>query len=102
MDNFNFELGELEGIVTPQGEIAWKAENIPNIVEIARKYNRIILGGDVLTVSGEYTYDNWFYNRDGNVSKQTNVEQSIDKCLQYIGNYLQRNGSEFLFVMVFA
>ena len=28
MDNFRFELGKLEGIMTSQGKTAWKAESI--------------------------------------------------------------------------
>ena len=102
MDNFILEIKAMGGIVTSQGETAWKVESVSAIVEIARKYNRIILGGDILTVAGKYTYDNWYYTQDDRVCKRANVEQSIDKCLQYVNNYMQRNGNQFLIVIVFG
>ena len=102
MDNFMIELERLDRVVSVQGEIAWKLESIPYIVDMARKYNRIILGGDVLTASGKYTYDNWYYVQESNAPRQTNVERSINKCLQYINNYLQKHGEQFAFIIVFA
>ena len=87
--------------MTSQGEMAWKPENVPDITEIARKYNRIILGGDILTTSGKYTYDSWYYIQDCNISKKANVNQSIDKCLRYINNYIKRNGNQVVVIIVF-
>lgn len=101
MDDFLAELRSIPEMVTLQGEAAWKIEDALDVIAIARKHNRIILGGDILTVCGEYTYDNWYYNQDHDVSMKTNVEQSAAKSLQYINNYIKRNGKQFLVVFVF-
>lgn len=101
MDEFFAELKTVSNIVTPQGEIAWRLEDVFSVIEIARKHGRIILGGDILTSLGSHTYDSWYYNLDNSVSAITNVEQSLDKCLQYIDNYIKRNGNQFLSVIVF-
>lgn len=98
---FEKELSEVQRYTLSSGEIVWNAEVILNIIAIARKHQRIILGGDILTLEGEYTYDNWYYNPDPNVSTAVNVERSISICTEYVDNYLKRNGNCFLFLIVF-
>ena len=101
MDDFLIELGSIAKVATSQGETAWNIEDTSNIIKIASEHNRIILGGDILNICGEYTYDNWYYNLDHSVSVEVNVERSGAKCLQYINNYMQKYGNQFLVVFVF-
>lgn len=46
----------------------------------------IILGGDVLTESDQYTYSNWYYNSDASLSRDENI---INSCLA-AKEYLER------------
>lgn len=51
----------------------------------------IVLGGDVLNKVGDYTYDNWYYIVDPNISLKDNVIRSIQKCADYSVDYIKRN-----------
>lgn len=102
MDNFESELSALSHIKTSNGEYAWTANVLSEVLLIAQKHQRIVLGGDVLYLSGEYTYDNWYYLRKSNESYIANVEASITMCKQYVSRYLQSRGESFAFVLVFG
>ena len=62
---------------------------IPHVMELASQQKWIILGGDVLTEAQKHTYDNWYYEINSQHSLDCNVKDSIDKCEQYISDYVR-------------
>lgn len=89
-------------IKTDWGGIAWPPESIPAILELAKKNNWIVLGGDVLTMEGTHTCDNWYFNPAPERPLMVNVKASIESCLQYVLQYVDRNGEEFLFSLTIS
>ena len=74
-------------------EIIWKGAIIKDVINSIYKAEKTILGGDVYTLDNGLavsTYDNWYYN--GN-----NFEEAYTNAIQYITNYLERNGDDFYF-----
>ena len=89
-------------IVTSNGQVVWRLSDLPLLMDYVKENKWIILGGDVLTCSGNYTYDNWHYNPNCYLSLTQNVHQSVAVCLDYVTNYTDRNGSNFLFSLVLS
>lgn len=89
-------------IVAPSGEQAWSVSAIVGIMQQAIDNRWVVLGGDVISHEGQYTYDSWYYNRDYNICANDNVEASVRKCLDYINRYITLNGDSFYFVLVLA
>ena len=103
--DFSFaEITSKEGI-TPQKispyEFAWKIDDIKPILQWLSANNKVVMGGDVLDITLEYTYDNWYYNVDDTCSLFENVKNSIEKANEYISNYLAINGSNYYIVLVY-
>lgn len=70
------------------------------LLKMLRTYNLTILGGDVLNSNLEYTYDNWYIEKETlDPSKLSSF--SIDITEKYIENYVNLNGDNFYFVLVF-
>ena len=84
------------------GEIAWHSDAIPGLMQLALEHRWIVLGGDVLTLSKEYTYDNWFYEPHHQCSLLQNVQESIQSCEEFINKYIAANGPNYIFVVVFS
>ena len=82
-------------------ELAWKIDDIKPILQWLSANNKVVLGGDVLDINKEYTYDNWYYNRDDTYSLPENVKNSIEKANEYISNYIAINGCDYYIVLVF-
>lgn len=102
MHSFSAELEHFEIIHSTYGESAWKSTDISKIVEIARKHHRVILGGDIISTQGEYTYDNWYYNQDSLLSISDNVSQSAEKCLMYLETISNKYTDGYAVILVFA
>ena len=100
-DTFEYHLQKLDHLITPSGETAWSLDQLDKIMTLARTHQRIILGGDVLTLSGSYTCNNWYFTREANTSHEINVEKSIQMCQAYVASYVQRNGSDCTLLIVF-
>lgn len=77
------------------GEYAWKANDVPTVLEFASANNLVILGGDVITPLDEYTCDNWYYDISYSQTIKENIQSSITQTQQYINAYIQRNGDVF-------
>ena len=88
--------------ITLNGQFAWRASDLPLLMDYVIQNKWIVLGGDVLTYSGNYTYDNWYYNPECSLSITQNVHQSVAVCLDYVANYTNRNGSDFLYSLVLS
>lgn len=87
-------------IVAPSGEPAWTAASVSKIMDQANNMDWVVLGGDVITDKGQYTYDSWYYNQNPYICPKDNVKLSISKCLEYINAYIRRNQGDFYFVLV--
>ena len=94
----NNELSQIEGAIhTCNNERAWPAKAIPHILELALKNNWIVLGGEVITLAGKYTYDSWFYDPIRQYSLEDNVLRSISVCSEYISDYIREHGDSYYF-----
>ena len=81
-------------------EVAWKAENVFEVIDILLAQSVIILGGDVYRLcdsSIEITYDSWFYSGDGG---RESSEESCSLAKNYIQKYIDRNGQDFVYSLV--
>ena len=73
-------------------EIAWKFDDVMEVLKITRDKGMIILGGDVYRLSGNepiITYDGWSTNRG--------VNNAFEVAIQYITNYRAKNGDDFAY-----
>ena len=76
-------------------EIAWKFDDVMEVLKIARDKGMIILGGDVYRLRGNesiITYDGWSTNRG--------VNNAFEVAIEYITNYRARNGDDFAYCPV--
>lgn len=83
------------GVKTHWGEMVWPTRCIPEILQLAVDNQWIILGGDILDMAKNYTYDNWYYNPDAQLSLNLNVTASVEKTREYISQYCKKNGTDF-------
>ncbi|MDO4774450.1 MAG: Imm40 family immunity protein [Aerococcaceae bacterium] len=77
-------------------EYAWTYEDILSICLIIQQENLIILGGDVYAYANgtiQSTYDSWCYEGESS-------QDSVVKTIEYMNRYVERNGENFLFVLV--
>ena len=73
-------------------EIAWRFDDVMEVLKIARDKGMIILGGDVYRLRGNesiITYDGWSTNRG--------VNNAFEVAIQYITNYRAKNGDDFIY-----
>ncbi|WP_298757305.1 Imm40 family immunity protein [uncultured Campylobacter sp.] len=73
-------------------EIAWKFDDVMEVLKITRDKGMIILGGDVYRLSGDepiITYDGWSTNRG--------VNNAFELAIEYITKYRARNGDDFIY-----
>lgn len=91
-----------DGTKTDWGETAWPLECVPSVLGLALDNRWIVLGGDVLTMEQNHTYDNWYFNPNPQIPLEDNVKASVVECLQYISQYINRNGKNFLFTFTIA
>lgn len=89
-------------IITPNGSIAWRASDLPLVMDYVVENGWMVLGGDVLTCLGNYTHDSWYYNPDCSISITQNIKNSVAVCLEYVAKYTKRNGTNFLFSLVLS
>nr|WP_314069984.1 Imm40 family immunity protein [uncultured Campylobacter sp.] len=72
--------------------IAWRFDDVMEVLKITRGKGMIILGGDVCRLSGNkpiITYDSWYTN-DGN-------DNAFEVAIEYITKYRARNGDDFIY-----
>ena len=73
-------------------EIAWRFDDVMEVLKIARDRDMLIVGGDVYRLSGNkpiITYDSWDTN-EGN-------DNAFEVAIEYITNYRARNGDDFIY-----
>lgn len=72
--------------------IAWRFDDVMEVLKITRGKGMIILGGDVYRLSGNepiITYDSWYTN-EGN-------DNAFEVAIEYITKYRARNGDDFAY-----
>lgn len=95
-----FENKTISSVDFSNTETAWMIDDANLVLEYLKSKNKIVLGGDILTDKLEHTYDSWYYNIDSSQDFKLNVECSIKLALEYISNYISKNGSAFFVVFV--
>ena len=78
-------------------EIAWKFDDVMEVLKIARDRDMLIIGGDVYRLSGNepiITYDCW--------SIESEDDDAFEVATQYITNYRARNGDDFAYCPVIS
>ena len=73
-------------------EIAWKFDDVMEVLKITRGKGMIILGGEVYRLSGNkpvITCDGWYTNKGD--------DDAFEVAIEYITNYRARNGDDFIY-----
>ena len=73
-------------------EIAWKFDDVMEVLKIARDRDMLIVRGDVYRLSGNepiITYDCWCTNEGD--------DNAFEVAIQYITNYRAKNGDDFIY-----
>ena len=73
-------------------EIAWKFDDVMEVLKITRDKGMIILGGDVYRLSGNkpiITGDGWYTNKGD--------DDAFEVAIRYITNYRARNRDDFAY-----
>jgi hypothetical protein len=84
-------------------EWAFKRMDALDLVEIMKKFNMAILGGDVIRESNgkfEYAKDNWSNNRNIDESTDEFIKRSLQLSENYIKNYSEKQGWLYYYVIV--
>lgn len=85
------------------GEVCWNYKDAKEVINYLYNNNCIILGGDVLKKVNDkflYTYDNWFIS-DTELSDEECLKISFNHSIEYIEDYVEFNGEDFYFVIVY-
>ena len=59
----------------------------------------IILGGDVLNENDEYTYENWYYDRNDALSFEENVDLSCQVTLAHLSGIINKENMNYILVL---
>lgn len=81
-------------------EVAWRIQDVIEVLNYTKKNNIVILGGDILSHDMAYTLDNWYYIPQHDMTKRENSLSSYELALEYINSYVLRNGDNFYVVIV--
>ena len=74
-------------------EIAWKFDDVMEVLKIARDKGMIILGGEVYRLSGNkpiITYDGWW-------NTKARDDDAFELAIRYITNCRAKNGDDFIY-----
>ena len=77
-------------------DIAWRFDDVMEVLKITRDKGMIIVGGDVYRLSGNepiITYDYYW-------STKAEDDNAFEVAIQYITNYRARNGDDFAYCPV--
>ena len=78
-------------------DIAWKFDDVIEVLKITRDRDMLIVGGDVYRLSDNkpiITYDSW--------SIKSEDDDAFEVATQYITNYRARNGDDFAYCPVIS
>ena len=89
-----------KGVETFTREFAWKYNEAIEVLSILKNKGIVVLGGDVLNLDLNYTYDNWYFDIDKNNSHDFNVLCSYEKSKCYIEQYYNQFGDMCYYIIV--
>ena len=72
--------------------IAWRFDDVMEVLKITRGKGMIILGGEVYHLSGNkpiITCDSWYTNEGD--------DNAFEVAIEYITNYRAKNGDDFIY-----
>ena len=72
--------------------IAWRFDDVMEVLKIAKSKDMVIVGGEVYRLSGNkpiITYDSW--------SIKSEDDDAFEVAIEYITNYRARNGDDFIY-----
>ncbi len=92
--------GKIFNFVQFNNEFAFHITDALLILDCYCDLSVIVLGGDILTNELNYSYDNWYYNIDNNLSNEENSKNSITVAKTYLKKYIDRNGTDYYCVFV--
>ena len=75
-------------------EIAWKFDDVMEVLKITRGKGMIIVGGEVYRLSGNkpiITYDSW------SIKEGDDGDDAFELAVRYITKYRARNGDDFAY-----
>ena len=73
-------------------DIAWRFDDVMEVLKITKSKDMVILGGDVYRLSGNkpiITGDGWYTNKGD--------DDAFEVAIRYITNYRARNGDDFAY-----
>ena len=76
----------------PPHKIAWKFDDVMEVLKITKSKDMVILGGDVYRLSGNkpiITGDGWYTNKGD--------DDAFEVAIEYITKYRARNGDDFAY-----
>ena len=74
-------------------DIAWRFDDVMEVLKIAKSKDMVILGGDVYRLSGNkpiITYDGWW-------NTKARDDDAFELAIRYITNYRAKNGDDFAY-----
>ena len=78
-------------------EIAWKFDDVMEVLKIAKSKDMVIVGGEAYRLSGNkpiITYDSW------SIKEGDDGDDAFELAVRYITNYRARNGDDFAYCPV--
>jgi hypothetical protein len=96
---FHFSMAQLR-----PDSIAWKKEAAIEVIETLADHAYAILGGDVLTISGEqlaYTGDYWDLPDEDVVLWEEYVEHTRERSIDFIEEISRGKGETFVYAIFF-
>ena len=79
--------------------IAWRFDDVMEVLKITRDRDMLIVGGDVYRLSGNepiITYDSW------SIKEGDDGDDAFELAVRYIINYRARNGDDFAYCPVIS
>ena len=81
-------------------EMVLTYSEVQTVVDHLKKtMQALILGGDVLTALGHYTYCNWYYEPDDTSPWEHQVTQSCNQTEQYIMRLKDPDTNKYILVL---
>ena len=85
-------------------ELAWYGKDAIKAIEHLSNKGKLILGGDVYKIMGnqiETAYAGWHYDPITTKNARENIRAGEEKAVAYIRHFLERNGDNFIYAIVY-
>lgn len=79
--------------------IAWRFDDVMEVLKIAKSKDMVIVGGEVYRLSGNkpiITYDSW------SIKEGDDGDDAFELAIEYITKYRARNGDDFAYCPVIS